>query len=165
MSERAIVSRRFMPPEKLSALSFARSASWVNSSSSVARRRISARGRSKYRPYMTRLSIAVSSSSSESSWGTRPRRARIWGPLRFGSMPSTVSSPSVAGEMHDTIFIVEVLPAPFGPRKPKLSPARISKSMPSTAVNAPKRLTSPRAATSGVPITGVPTSATLSGPV
>ena len=33
-----------------------------------------------------------------------------------------VSSPAVGGEMHDTIFIVDVLPAPFGPRKPKLSP-------------------------------------------
>ena len=71
---------------------------------------------------MMRLSIADSSSSKESSWGTSPRRARIWGPLVLGSWPSTVSVPSVGGEMHDTIFIVDVLPAPLGPRNPKLSP-------------------------------------------
>ena len=39
-------------------------------------------------------------------------------------MPRTVSVPSVIGETQPIIRIVEVLPAPFGPRKPKASPRR-----------------------------------------
>ena len=50
MSERAIVSRRFMPPERSSTLDFAFSVSWTNSSSSWARSRTSAAGIPKYRP-------------------------------------------------------------------------------------------------------------------
>ena len=45
--------------------------------------------------------------------------------------------------------IVELLPAPFGPRNPNASPGRISKSMPSTATNEPKRFVSARASMSG----------------
>src|SRR5690242_14805003 len=39
--------------------------------------------------------------------------------------------------------MVEDLPAPFGPRKPKHSPLRTEKSMPSTAVNSPNVLVRP----------------------
>src|SRR6476469_4505044 len=46
--------------------------------------------------------------------------------------------------------IVVVLPAPFGPRKATISPERIVRSRPSTAVTEPKRLVSPRSATAGV---------------
>src|SRR3977135_160777 len=49
--------------------------------------------------------------------------------------------------------IVDVLPAPFGPRKPKASPRDTSKSTPSTAVNSPKRLVRPRAEISGESLT------------
>ncbi len=51
-------------------------------------------------------------------------------------MPSTRSVPAVGGETHAIIRIVDDLPAPFGPRKPKDSPRRRAKSMPSTAVKA-----------------------------
>ena len=43
MSERAMVSRRFIPPDSGSTLSLARSVSWAKSSSSVARARTSVR--------------------------------------------------------------------------------------------------------------------------
>jgi hypothetical protein len=46
-----------------------------------------------------------------------------------------------------TIRIVEDLPAPLGPRKPKASPRRTSTSMPSTATKSPKVLVNPRALT------------------
>jgi hypothetical protein len=59
------------------------------------------------------------------------------------------SVPLVGGDTQPIIRIVEVLPAPFGPRKPNASPRWTSKSMPSTATSAPKLLTSPRACTSG----------------
>ena len=53
--------------------------------------------------------------------------------------------PSLTGETQPIIRIVEVLPAPFGPRKPNDSPGATSKSIASTAVNAPKRFVRPRA--------------------
>ena len=49
------------------------------------------------------------------------------------------------GETQPIIRIVEVLPAPLGPRKPNDSPRATSKSMASTAVKSPNRLVSPRA--------------------
>src|SRR6185312_1394393 len=65
-------------------------------------------------------------------------------------MPRIVSSPEVTGATHPIMRIVELLPAPFGPRKPKASPGRTSRSMPSTAVKAPKRVCKLRALMSGV---------------
>ncbi len=62
-------------------------------------------------------------------------RARIRGPSRAGSMPSTRSVPALIGETALTMRIVDDLPAPFGPRKPNTSPRCSSKSMPSTARN------------------------------
>ncbi len=59
------------------------------------------------------------------------------------------SSPSDTGDTQPIIRIVEVFPAPFGPRKPNASPGATVMSMPSTAVNSPNRLTSPRAVISG----------------
>ena len=66
-------------------------------------------------------------------------------------------SPSVTGETQPIIRIVEVLPAPFGPRKPNASPRATSKSIASTAVNSPNRFVKPRAwisAASGVEAMG-----------
>jgi hypothetical protein len=90
-------------------------------------------------------SRTVSSRSSVSSCGTTPSRPRIAGPSSSGSIPSTSSVPPVGGETQPIIRIVELLPAPFGPRKPKASPFSTSKSIPSTAVSSPNLFTSPRA--------------------
>ena len=69
------------------------------------------------------------------------------GPSCAGSMPSTRSSPSVTGDTHPIIRIVDVLPAPFGPRNPNASPGSTAKSMPSTATNDPNRLVRRRPST------------------
>src|SRR5437588_10831595 len=98
---------------------------------------------------MTRFSRTLSSMSSVSSWGTTPTRARIRGPSTAGSRPSTLRVPAVTGEVLPIIRMVEVLPAPLGPRKPNASPLATSKSMPSTATRSPKRLVRPRAEISG----------------
>src|SRR4051794_34307030 len=98
---------------------------------------------------MITFSRTVSSLSSVSSCGTTPRRARIFGPSRAGSRPRMLSVPAVTGETQPIIRIVELLPAPFGPRKPNASPFCTSKSIASTAVSAPNVLTSPRAWISG----------------
>src|SRR6185436_15225635 len=55
------------------------------------------------------------------------------------------SVPAETGETQPIIRIVELLPAPFGPRKPKASPRLTSRSIPSTATSSPKRLIRPRA--------------------
>src|SRR4051812_16519153 len=102
---------------------------------------------------MRRFSRTVSSTSRVSSWGTTPRRPRIFDPSVPGSMSKTRSAPSLTGETAPIIRIVEILPAPLGPRNPKASPARTSKSMPSTAVNDPNRFVSPRAEISELPST------------
>src|SRR3954465_3074757 len=96
---------------------------------------------------MMRLSQTVSSVSRLSSCGTTPSRARMCGPRWRTSSPKTVSEPSDGGETHPIIRIVDDLPAPFGPRKPKASPSPTWKSMPATATRSSKRLVSPRAST------------------
>src|SRR5262249_15014436 len=50
----------------------------------------------------------------------------------------------------DKILMVVDLPAPLGPRKPKISPSATEKSIPSTAVSAPKRRTSEQTSMAGV---------------
>src|SRR5512140_329260 len=112
---------------------------------------------------MTRFSRTVSSLSSVSCWGTTPTRARICGPSVAGSIPITRSVPEVIGETDPIIRIVDVLPAPFGPRKPNDSPRATSKSTESTAVNEPNRLVSSRAWMSGIDgISGMGADATSS---
>src|SRR5262249_44490449 len=98
---------------------------------------------------MSRFSRTVSSTSSVSSCGTTPSRARISRPSRTGSRPRMDSSPALGGDTQPIIRMVEDLPAPFGPRKPNASPRCRSKSIPSTAVKLPNRLTRPRARISG----------------
>src|SRR5215470_3814439 len=98
---------------------------------------------------MSRFSRTVSSTSSVSSCGTTPSRARISRPSLTGSRPRMDSSPALGGDTQPIIRMVEDLPAPFGPRKPNASPRCRSKSIPSTAVKLPNRLTRPRARISG----------------
>ena len=52
---------------------------------------------------------------------------------RTGSKPSTSTDPPLVSVRPSIIRMVVVLPAPFGPSSPKISPCRISKSMESTA--------------------------------
>src|SRR5215472_5864721 len=57
------------------------------------------------------------------------------------SCPATLACPAVGSASVHRILIVVDLPAPFGPRKPKVSPGRTSKPMPRTASSSPYRLT------------------------
>ncbi len=50
-------------------------------------------------------------------------RARIVGPFSaLRGMPATVAEPEVGTMSVPSVLTVVVLPAPFGPRKPKTSP-------------------------------------------
>src|SRR5258708_28607152 len=59
------------------------------------------------------------------------------------SCPATRAVPDVALASVQRILIVVVLPAPLGPRKPKVSPLVTSKSMPRTAWTSPYCLVRP----------------------
>src|SRR4028118_548657 len=52
-------------------------------------------------------------------------------------MPLTTTVPLVGRERPATMRIVVVLPAPFGPRKPKIAPAAAVRLRRSTAVKSP----------------------------
>src|SRR5271166_2159047 len=65
------------------------------------------------------------------------------------SKPPTVARPDVGRSSPVRILIVVVLPAPLGPKNPKISPGATAKEMPSTAVASPKRLVMRSTTTSG----------------
>src|SRR5437867_10950374 len=60
------------------------------------------------------------------------------------SYPATVADPAVGRANVHSMLIVVDLPAPFGPRKPNVSPCDTSKSMPATASIGPYFLARPR---------------------
>jgi hypothetical protein len=62
-----------------------------------------------------------------------PSRCRISGALVSHRRPNSSTTPWSAVVRPSQISIVVVLPAPFGPSRPKHSPGTISRSMPSTA--------------------------------
>src|SRR5436190_13165830 len=68
-------------------------------------------------------------------------------------MPSTLTSPESGSRSPSRTSTVVVLPAPLGPRRPKIVPRRTSKLTPSTARVSPYSLRSPstRMTGSGVP--------------
>ena len=61
------------------------------------------------------------------------------------SAPNSFAVPSLACNSPVSIFIVVVLPQPFEPRKPKISPLGMRKLTLSTAVKSPNRIVSPSA--------------------
>src|ERR1700676_5348101 len=81
--------------------------------------------------------------SSEGSWNTRPMRARTASGSRATSMPATDARPDVGLSSVQRTEMVVDLPAPLGPRKPKISPRRTARSLPLTASMFPYVLTRP----------------------
>ena len=65
--------------------------------------------------------------------------------------PNRKASPDDGGSSPVSIFIVVVLPQPFDPRNPKISPRAISKSTLSTAVKSPNLRVSPFATMAASP--------------
>src|SRR5512138_1459523 len=65
------------------------------------------------------------------------------------SMPRTRALPEVGRSSPHSMRMVVDLPAPFAPRKPKISPSFTAREMPSTALKAPKCRLSSRISTAG----------------
>ena len=74
------------------------------------------------------------------SWKTSPMLRRTSSCSVRVSWPATLAEPDVALASVQRILMVVVLPAPFGPRKPKVSPRTTSKSIPRTASTSSYRL-------------------------
>ena len=77
-------------------------------------------------------------------------RSRIRSGWRRASMPNTCADPSVGRMKSSSMLIVVDLPAPFGPRKPNISPSSIVRSRSSTATTSPKRFVSPCVSMEGI---------------
>jgi hypothetical protein len=77
------------------------------------------------------------------SWKTSPMLRRTASRSLAQSCPATLAVPDVALARVQRILMVVVLPAPFGPRNPKVSPRSTSKSIPRTASISPYRLVRP----------------------
>src|SRR4051812_5823461 len=144
--------RRRMPPENCESGRAAASSSPNCTSSRSAVARASDERRPWRRPKSHRFSVAVRFSSTDAYWPVTPINWRTrWG-SRATSTPKIWASPASIGSSVASIRSIVVLPAPFGPRTPRISPWLTSRSMPSTARRAPKVFTRPRAWTAVVVI-------------
>ena len=85
------------------------------------------------RPKVARLSMTERKRSTALSWMTTEIRLRTSSGSWTGSKPSTLIRPDVGRSSVVSIFSVVVLPAPFGPSRPKIDPRRTEKVSPSTA--------------------------------
>ena len=123
----AIITRRFMPPDSVMILSSRFSQSESSRSTFSMKAGLGAR------PNRPRLKLTVdhtfSNVSVASSCGTRPISERAARYSRWISCPPASTSPLVGVTIPQTILISVVLPAPLGPRRPKISPFSISRSM------------------------------------
>ena len=83
-------------------------------------------------------------------------RRRISTPFSgVSGMPATVADPLVGAMSVPSVRTVVVLPAPLGPRKPKISPRPTSNDTSSTATRSPNRFERWCTATAGVPSSAV----------
>jgi len=70
------------------------------------------------------------------------------------SIPNIRMDPAVGVTSPRSIWIVVVLPAPFGPNNPRISPGLISNDTSSTAVKSPNRLVRCATCNTGVVMAG-----------
>ena len=134
-------SRRRMPPENC-AIGLSAASSRPNcSSSSLGGRRAPARRQALQAAEQPQVLASRSGSRRprRTARSRRPAGAPRAGRGRRRRRRSRRGPPSI-GSSVASIFSIVVLPAPFGPSTPKISPWRTSRSTPSTARRSPKAL-------------------------
>src|SRR5215207_881753 len=100
---------------------------------------------------MRRFSRPVRYASTAAYWPDRPIRCRTAPACATTSKPATRARPASGASSVARIRTVVVLPAPFGPSSASTLPVASSRSTPSSARTAPKRLVSPSATIAGRP--------------
>ncbi len=100
---------------------------------------------------MASVSLTVSSGKSRASWNERPSPARAR-PAELSdvtSRPASMIRPACNGVKPEMRSNIVVLPAPFGPMMPTISPAPTSNVTPSTARMPPKLTDNPSTLNTG----------------
>src|SRR5215204_308273 len=100
---------------------------------------------------MRRFSRPVRYGSTAAYWPARPIRRRTAPGCATTSRPATRARPASGASSVARIRTVVVLPAPFRPSSASTLPVASSRSTPSSAGTAPKRLVSPSATIAGRP--------------
>src|SRR2546423_763217 len=72
-----------------------------------------------------------------------PRLMILWGARPAISLPSNRIDPALGRNVPDSMLKIVLLPEPFGPIRPRISPLSTLKDTSLTAVNPPKRLINP----------------------
>ena len=86
---------------------------------------------------MERFSSTVRSMSLVSAWGMTPMARLTASASRETSWPAMIAFPLVTGMSVVIMRMRVLLPAPLGPRRPKISPSATWKVMPLTASKSP----------------------------
>src|SRR5260370_42001732 len=98
-----------------------------------------------------RFASAVSSGSEVSACGITPIEFRTPSASLRTSCPATRARPSLGGVRVVSMRISVVLPAPFGPSSPKISPSSTLKRTWSTATKSPNRFVNPSTSIALIP--------------
>src|SRR5258708_2412907 len=67
------------------------------------------------------------------------------------SVPSNIIEPAVGSNVPDSMLKIVLLPEPFGPIRPRISPCSTRNDTLLTAVKPPKRLTRPSTTSTAIP--------------
>jgi hypothetical protein len=126
-----------MPPEYVFEMRSAASVSPNRSNSSPARLLATLRRRPLSSPTITRFWRPVRASSRVASWAATPMLARTRAASATTSYPATRAVPESGWARVVRMRTAVVLPAPFGPRTPRMEPAGTERSIPASACVGP----------------------------
>ena len=130
---RATISRWAIPPDSAYTEALAHLDSWNCSSSSSAVCRDALAPMPNSRPWKYRFSQTVSWRSSVFCWDTIPLSCLASAGCAATSTPARKARPEVGSTRVVRMPAVVVFPAPFGPSRPKISPASTLRFSRSTA--------------------------------
>ena len=130
-------SRRRMPPEYVRTSRSPASVRSKSASSSRARSRETRLPRWYRRPNISRFSKPLKFSSTAAYWPARPIRARSLPASLTTSKPATRAVPPSGARRVVRMRTAVVLPAPLGPRSPRMLPASTRRSTSSRATTSP----------------------------
>ncbi len=133
------------PPESCPASRYFTAPSVSSSSSDCARASASRSASPRASPAVSRLSNAEMRVKTRVIWNMRssPRRASATGARPVTSSSASHARPESGARNPESMLSTVVLPEPFGPMRPRISPSSTANARLSTAATPPKCLVSP----------------------